>query len=102
MDEPRRIQPGAAVQPAITALIAACRTVQVPYRHHDFARVAIGLGEELVDEFLKRRDYGETVRPALRVTVLDRLPGITESVVRRDLSGRTRHDSPCLPRTEIS
>jgi hypothetical protein len=30
------------------------------------------------------------------------LPGITESVVRRDLSGRTRHDSPCLPRTEIS
>src|SRR6266849_9133130 len=71
--------------------------VQVLHRHHDFVGIAIGLGEELVDEFLERRDYGETVRPALRVTVLDRLPGITESVVRQDLSGRTRHDSPCLP-----
>src|SRR5216684_4846886 len=71
--------------------------VQVLHRHHDFVGIAIGLGEELVDEFLERRDYGETVRPALRVAVLDRLPSITESVVRQDLSGRTRHDPPCLP-----
>src|SRR5207245_594786 len=41
--------------------------VQVLHRHHDCVGIAIGLGEELVDEFLEWRNYRETIRPALRV-----------------------------------
>jgi hypothetical protein len=71
----------------------AC-AIQVPDRHYHLVRIALRLSKKLVDELLERRDHWQAVRPALFVTVLDRLPGVTSRLVCQALSRCVGHNSP--------